>query len=114
MQYYHNLYVSSSLQGKQEQILKNIQNNTIQFNKYLIVLKEFGKNPLEIYDSVLRVQKLLQDDHVLLVGVADGYDEALELTRRITQEVYDATAGTDIKGYLISQQQKYEESVGQN
>ena len=42
----------------------------------------------------------LGQDELLILGLAWGYGEALELAGQMANEVYQATGGFDVKGYL--------------
>lgn len=44
-----------------------------------------------------------------MVGIADGFEEALYLVEKIAQEVYDVTGDMKIRKYLLEQQKKFEE-----
>ncbi len=112
MKQYHNLYVSRTLQLKKEQVLEKIEKNMVQMNIYLIVLTKNGKNQLEIYDSVMNKQKYFLDNAFLLVGIAEGYDDALRLTETIMADIYSRTGKAEIRTYLLEQQQRFEEGVG--
>ena len=109
MKCYYALYMDEKIRRQKEEILQNIQNDKWQFEKYLITLAKNAKNHLEIYHSVLLIQKAIPQEDLFLVGIAGGYEEALELVEKITQEVYDATKGTDIRNYILYKQQEYEE-----
>ena len=109
MKYYSTLYMSEKLIPKKEEIISKLENNTLQFEIYLIVLAKGKQNHLEIFNSVLLIQKTMPKEEVFVVGIANGYQEALELVEKITREVYDVTRGTDIKNYILQKQQEYEE-----
>lgn len=108
MKCYYALYMDEKVQSQQEKILKRIHDGKWQLEKYLIALAPNEKNHLEIYNSVLLIQKAIPKEEVFLVGVAGGYAEALELVEKITQEVYDETGGTDIRSFILCKQQEYE------
>ena len=110
MKYYHNLYISENLEDKRTDIITNIANNKWQFEKYLIVLTENEKNHLEFFNAVLLLQKVIEKDNLFVIGIADGYQGALEMVQKITEEVYANTKGADIRGYLLAKEQEYEES----
>ena len=110
MRYYHNLYISEKLEEKRTDIITNIANDKWQFEKYLIVLTENENNHLEFFNSVLLLQKVILKDNLFVVGIADGYQEAVEIVRMITEEVYKNTQDVDIRGYLLAKEQEYEES----
>ena len=94
---------------QQEKIQKKIENDEWQLEKYLIVLTDNPRNHLEIFQSVLLIQKAIQKETVFVVGIASGYEEALELVEKIAREVYDETKGTDIRNYILQKQEKFEE-----
>ena len=108
MKYYHALYMSDKLRSKRKKILEKIESGKWQLDKYLLVLSAKMNNQLEFYNSVLLLQEAMKQEDLLVVGIADGYDEALELVKQITEEVYERTQGTDIRAYLLERQQEYE------
>ena len=109
MKYYHNLYLSEGFHDKKEIIIEKLERRQIQLNKYLVVLTKSDANHLEFIDSVLLKQNVFPQEELFLIGIADGYDGALEMVEKITQEVYDRTKGTDIRSYLLETQSEYEE-----
>lgn len=109
MKYYHGLYISEKLIPKKKEILDKLGKNQLQFEKYLIILTEKGTNQLEIFNSVLLMQKSISKEELFIVGIANGYNEALELVEKIAGQVYDETKGLDIRNYILRSQQEYEE-----
>ncbi|MEF9917061.1 MAG: hypothetical protein RR275_04130 [Lachnospiraceae bacterium] len=101
MNVYKNLYVSQELQNHQEELIKNIQEKKTLFNIYIIVLAQNEQNNLEIYNTALNIQHSFSTENVMIVGIAKGYHNALELVRTITQEIYETTHDTDIRGYFL-------------
>lgn len=108
MKCYHALYFTRSLASRKEEILKKIKKRKWQFETYLIVLAKNSENHLEIFHSALLLQKLISDKELFLVGIADGYEEAVELVEKIVQEVYDENGNTDIRNYILNKQEEYE------
>lgn len=109
MKYYCNLYLDEKTYLQKEEILHKIEEDQWQLEIYCIVLASNEKNHLEILHSALFLQKSIPKEKVFLVGIASGYYEALELVEKITEEVYDNTKGTDIRGYILDKQQEFEE-----
>ncbi len=109
MKYYYALYMSANLETKKEEILRKLEDGRLQYEKYVIALSKGEQNHLDIFNSVLLIQKTIAKDNLFVVGLASGYSEALELVEKITQEVYDNTKGTDIRGYILQRQKEYEE-----
>ena len=109
MKYYCHLYMDEKVAPRKQEIQKNIENDKWQLEKYLIVLTNHPQNHLEIFQSALLLQKAIEKETLFVVGIASGYEEALELVEKIVQEVYDETKGTDIRKYILEKQQEYEE-----
>lgn len=109
MKYYHNLYLSDGLKEKKEGIIYKLAHDKIQLNKYVIVLAENANNNLEFYDAALLLQRGWKKRRLFVVGIADGFEEALYLVEKIAQEVYDVTGDIKIRKYLLEQQKKFEE-----
>ncbi len=109
MRYYHTLYMDEKIRTKKDEILEKIARDTWQLEKYLIVLTKNEQNQLELFNSALLLQKAIAKEDLFVVGIASGYEEALELVEKITREVYDETKGTDIRNYILQKQQEYEE-----
>lgn len=93
----------------QRKIRNNIEKDKWQLETYLIALTKNEENHLEIFNSVLLLQKTMKKENLFIVGIASGYLEALELVEKITQEVYDMTSGVDIRNYILQKQQEYKE-----
>lgn len=111
MKYYHNLYLSEGFQEKKNEIINKLEQKEVQLNKYLVVLSKNPKNQLDIFDSILLKQKIFEMNDLFIIGIADGYDGALEMIENLTQEVYDITKGTDIRNYVLEKQRQFEEGI---
>lgn len=108
MKYYDKLYMSKKLVPKRDDILKKLELGKWQLNIYLIVLARKSANQLEFYSSTMLLQEAYDKSNLLVVGIADGYDEAVKLVRQITDEVYQETGGTEIRDYLLNKQHEFE------
>ena len=40
------------------------------------------------------------------MGIAKGFDEALEVLEEITKNVYNETRGADIRSYILNKEQE--------
>lgn len=109
MKCYYALYLDDKLVHTKDKVLSKIENDEWQSEKYLITLTKNEKNHLEVFHSVLLLQKAISKEDLFIVGIASGYIEALELVEKITQEVYDETMGTDIRTYILRKEQEFEE-----
>lgn len=69
---------------------------------YLLTLSDHPQNILEIIPAVLLKQKLVVHLCPLVIGVAYGKEEAMELVCGIVEEVYRKTGSFCVEEYLIN------------
>ena len=96
IEFYHNLYVSECWQKKKGKIVKRLKENKLQPQVYVITLSQGEQNQLEFFSSVF------------VIGIADGYDEALFLVEEIVQDVYQETKSANARQFLLTDQAEYE------
>ncbi len=104
MKWYKKLYLGDNAKEAKYKIFGKIRQNRFTFNTYLIILSSNAHNLLEIISANELKQSFYKDktvqNHIYVVGLAVGYDEALEVVERIIKEVYQATGGFDLQSYL--------------
>lgn len=103
MKWYPKLYIGSGAQPNAGKIIRKLKKNTIQPGIYVITLAENGQDMLDILPSVMLQQTKVREQLPMIVGLAKGKREALELARQIVQDTFDATGGCDVPGYLRGQ-----------
>lgn len=106
MRYYKYLYLSEGIKKKKRKIIRKLNKNKLQMNIHVITLAQNEKNQLEIYNSMLFLQRNFPNEDFFVVGIAKDYGEALEMVEEISQEVYDATKGADIRSYILKREQE--------
>ena len=67
---------------------------------YCIVLSSRGNDLLEIYNSAVLMQHYFRSYPPLVVGIASGYGEALDVTKKILLDVQESTGGFDVRGFF--------------
>ena len=92
MRYYKHLYLAEGLK-KKEKIIRKLEEKKLQINIHVITLARNEKNQLEIYNSMVFLQPDFPYDDFLVVGLAKGYEDAVEIVEEIAQEVYNKTKG---------------------
>lgn len=107
---YCDLYVSECWQEKKEKIIKKLRQNRLQPQVYVIALSQGEQNHLEFFSSMLLKQHVFQDAGLFVVGIANGYDEALSITEEITDQVYQETGEADIRRFILERQKEYEKA----
>lgn len=110
MKCYCNLYVGEELKKRKNKVLMSLMEQKPQIETVVITLAAGSQNHLEFFPAILLRQHFYDDKEIFVVGIAGGTMEAAELVRIITQEVVDVTGGTDIRAYILSHQNKFEES----
>lgn len=106
MRYYRYLYLGSGLEKKKEKVIRKLEKGKFQLDLYVITLAENVKNHLEIYSSNLFLQPDFPYEDFFVVGIARGYEDAVELVEEITKEVYNETEGADIRSYILKKEQE--------
>lgn len=77
---------------------------------YLIALAQGGQNELEFFSSILFKQHVFDNSEIFVVGIAQGYDEALFIVEEITRKVYRETGTAMIRRFLLKRQEEFEQT----
>ena len=107
IKFYCDLYVSECWREKKNKIIKKLKENRIQPQVYIVALSQGDQNELEFFSSILLKQHVFEHAELFIVGIADGYDEALDLTEKITGEIYSKTGDTDLRKYILGRQKDF-------
>ena len=100
MQFYKELYVSDILKKRKNKLIRELKQKKVRPGIYVITLPSCDHNQLEFYSSVLLKQKLFDRDDIFIVGIADGYLDALYLVQEIYDDILSKTNNTDIRRYI--------------
>lgn len=102
MEFYKDLYWGGSLEKKKEKILRGLKRGKTKLHLYLIVLPQGDKNQLEFFDALLLKQKWFRSTagRLKVVGITNGYEEALEAVQCIMEETVRKTGEANIRTYL--------------
>ncbi len=105
MRYYKHLYLADGIK-KKEKIIRKLEEKKLQMNIHIITLARNEKNQLEIYNSMIFLQPDFPHDDFFVVGLAKGYEDAVEMVEEIAREVYNKTKGADIRSYILEREQE--------
>lgn len=105
---YCDLYVSDPLEKKKNKVIRNLMEGRLQPSVYLITLSRGEQNHLEFFSALLLKQPVFDQAELFVIGIANGYDDALYLVEEITQEVLEQTGGTNLRGYITARQEQFE------
>lgn len=100
MTWHDDLYVGESIVHKTNKIKWKICHNAGQPNIYIITLSSNESNLLDIIPARELLQKGYPKQNLYVVGLAKGYDEAVEVAASIVDIVYHDTGGFAIRSYL--------------
>ena len=102
MEWYQELYTGESIQGKTEIIKWKVIHNAGQLQIYVIALASNPKNLFDIIPAWELMQKHYPKQKLMIIGLAWGWNEAVDVVKQIVTEVYENTGGFDIRNYLSS------------
>lgn len=100
MEWYRNLYASDSVAHKVNRIKWKINHNAGTVSVYVIAFPSNPKNLLDIIPAWELMQKSYPKKNMKIIGLAKGYQDALELVRLIIDETYQKTGTVDVRTYL--------------
>lgn len=92
---YKHLYVGDKASKRRFAILQGIRQKKIQPEVYVIIPPQNGNNVLDIYPSAMLLLPPYQDQEYMVIGIAVTYWEALDVARRIVDDMYRKTGGFD-------------------
>ncbi|MDD3206170.1 MAG: hypothetical protein PHS74_10640 [Lachnospiraceae bacterium] len=102
MKFYKYLYTTEKYADKKKKICRRLRWNIGQINVHVITLAK-GNDLLEIYHCALLQQKNFRRQGIFIVGIAEGYEEAVSLSQQIISEIYQKTGDVAVKQYIIDQ-----------
>jgi len=96
----NNLYFNNISDDYKAEIVKQISASEFQIGIYIITLAVNNKNHLEIYPFQTFLQPYYKKLQLVVVGVADGYNSALQLVAEIVSDTYMTLGEVNIKKYF--------------
>ncbi len=99
MKFYKDLYVGDTIKNIKK-VKRKLWRNAGQVGIYVIALCE-GQDQLEIYNSAYLQQKYYKKYPPYIIGIANGYDEAVGIVCKIAKEAYEVNQNCDLKKYLL-------------
>ncbi len=98
--WYNWLYVGEKAKKKRYRIINGIRRSRPKPGVYVITPALNGNNILDIYPSIEFLSSFYRDKDFLIIGIAAGYWEALEVAGRIIDDMYRKTGGFDLPGFI--------------
>ena len=98
--WYEHLYMGAKAKRRRFAIIQDIREKKPYADVYVITPPSNGNNILDIYPTETILKDYYEDKELLVLGIAQGYQEALKLAGRIVDEMYHRTGGFQIKEFL--------------
>lgn len=101
-QFASNLYLGEGIASeKLDKIKKRLEKKPLLANVYLITPSRNPSDQLDIFDARQLVQPHYKDEEFLILGIASGYEDALQLIERITKECLEVRGDCNLREYLL-------------
>ena len=100
MEYIRNMYYGETASENKLFSRWRLKHGKPPWDTYVLTLPQYNGGLLEIRKLSLLKHKFYKRHPLTVVGVANGYDEAVQLAADIVREVYEKKGSFDIKGYL--------------
>lgn len=102
MRWYNYLYMGEKAAKNSDKIINNIKNGKLQLNKYVLALPFNDSDMLDIYPATVLVQKHYMKSDIVILGIAEGMEEAKDLMQEVIMECYIETKGFKLKDYILA------------
>lgn len=106
LNWYKNLYIGHNAKKKSKKLIHKINQGAGVIDVYVITLAMNPVNSLEIFSANLLMQRAFRRNCPMIIGLAKGYDEAVEIVQQIVNEVYQKTNTAEIRAWLEKQIEK--------
>ena len=98
LNWYKNLYIGDNAKKKPKKLIHKINQGAGVIDVYVITLAVNPENSL--------MQSALRRNCPTIIGLAKGYEEALEIIEQIVNEVYQETGTAEIRTWLEARIEK--------
>ncbi len=106
MRWAENLYLSEKTAKKKDKIVRMANRGIGMVSIYFIVLAANEKNLFEIFHGAYLKQPAFYRRDPFVVGIASGYEEALELLKQMVEDIYRETSGFLVREYFGERRQE--------
>lgn len=106
MKWYRNLYLTEGVHQNKRTIIEKIEKNAGLPGICLVTLAANGRDLFDIFSANLLFQTPLHGHCPVIVGIAKGKEEAIDLAAQLALAAYRQNGDFDIRKYLCVQWQK--------
>lgn len=102
MKWYNYLYMGEKAGKNSDRIINGIKEGRLQFNIYVLALPFNDSDMLDIYPSNILIQKHFLKSDLVILGIAEGRDEAETVMQEIIMECFGETGGFELRKYIMA------------
>ncbi len=103
MEFYQNLLVGGKAEKRQKEILWKLRHKKPLHNIFLLTFPSNKKNLLDIIPANLLLQSYYRKQNLMIVGIGQGKEEALELLTELVEMIYAKTGTVEIMDYITGE-----------
>lgn len=100
MRFAKGLYTGEGIRNSRK-VKWKLKHRAGQINLYIIALCN-GSDQLEIYHCALLQQHFYRSNPPYIVGIAKGYQEAVELVQKMLEDIFRKTGHYNLKEYFLA------------
>ena len=113
LKWYKKLYIGDNSKKKARATVRKLNQGRLVLSYYVITLASNEKNLLDFFPASQLKQKAFRSCCPMIVGLADGYEEALQLVQKIIEETYESQEDTDVRTYLKNRLEEDDDGAGE-
>lgn len=98
--WYDGLYVGEKAKRHRFSIIQSIRRSKYRIGVFVITPASNGNNILDIYPLLTLLGPYYREKEFLVLGIAEGYGEALELAGKIVGDMYRKTGAFCLEDFL--------------
>ena len=100
MQWAENLYLTEKTSPKKDKIIRKANRGIGMISIYFVTLASNEKNLFDIFHAAHLKQHAFYQQNSFVVGIASGYDEALDLVQQMIEDIYRETGSFRVREYF--------------
>lgn len=100
MRFLKDLYIGEKARENAEQNVDDVRSGRYVKDLYAVIASVSGADQAEMMPSFYLRQSYYQDRDPVVLGVAIGKGEAMELVRQMTEEAVQKLGSPDLRGYI--------------
>lgn len=104
MLWYTHLYMGEKAKKHRFAVIQSIREKSYRPGVYVITPPSNGNNILDIHPSYMLLLRNRREGELKIVGIAEGYQEAIALAGVIVGEMYEKTGGFCLETFLTERE----------